>query len=259
MIAPPRLAAEWDPVGLQIGAPEQRVERLAVCHEISDDAIGDLAEVDLVVVYHPLIFRPLARLVPGGVPGRVLQLASAGTAVISVHTNFDAVAGGTADSLAAALGLERPLPFAPLHTSPGSDRSEPVAMIGRVGDLAPMPVEDLAEMVGSALGGTVRVAVATERAVTRVAVVPGSGADFVADAVAVGAEVLVTGDIGHHRARAALDAGLSIIDPGHMATERPGLAALYAAVCTIVAELAPDAGVEPVMIGGRDTDPWERS
>ncbi len=59
--------------------------------------------------------------------------------------------------------------------------------------------------------------------VGRVAVVPGSGSSFIGAAAAAGADVLVTGDVGHHRMVEAGDRGLAIIDPGHLATERPGM------------------------------------
>ena len=65
--------------------------------------------------------------------------------------------------------------------------------------------------------------------VNRVAVVPGSGSDFI-DAAAEAADVLVTGDVGHHRTVRAADLGLAIVDPGHVATERPGVEALVALV-----------------------------
>ncbi len=84
--------------------------------------------------------------------------------------------------------------------------------------------------------------------VTRVAVVPGSGSDFIAAAVASGADVLVTGDVSHHALVGALDRGLGVVDPGHAPTERPGMAAL------VVALAAP--GVDIVDHTGIDPTPW---
>ena len=87
---------------------------------------------------------------------------------------------------------------------------------------------DLAVLVAERLGSwPPRVSGDSDRALDRVAVVPGSGSDFV-DAAAELADALVTGDVSHHNAVAALDAGLAVVDPGHIATERPGMAALVA-------------------------------
>jgi putative NIF3 family GTP cyclohydrolase 1 type 2 len=72
------------------------------------------------------------------------------------------------------------------------------------------------------------------RPVQRIAVVPGSGASFIQAAAAAGADVLVTGDVGHHRMVEAADSGLAVIDPGHLATEVPGMQRLYDLLAGIV-------------------------
>ena len=108
----------------------------------------------------------------------------------------------------------------------------------------------LAERVAGALDcAAPRVAGDRTRELHRVAVLPGSGADFTGAAASAGADALVTGDLGHHAAREALDRGLSLIDPGHAATERPGLARLRDWVGSL--------GVETVDLAGLDPDPWQ--
>lgn len=116
--APFAKAAAWDPVGLQIGDPAAPARTLALCHEASEAVVARLeAEpADLLVAYHPLLFRPATRWVAGpGPEGRALRLARAGVALAVVHTSFDVARGGAADALAEALGLEALEGFAPLH------------------------------------------------------------------------------------------------------------------------------------------------
>ena len=116
-LAPSSKAAGWDPVGLQIGDPGAAVSRIAVCHEVTGAIVERVLEdeIDLLVSYHPLLFRPTVRLVAGpGPTGRTLALASSGVSLLVVHTAFDAATGGTADALADALGLVDPVPFGPL-------------------------------------------------------------------------------------------------------------------------------------------------
>jgi dinuclear metal center YbgI/SA1388 family protein len=131
------------------------------------------------------------------------------------------------------------------------DRRGDAALIGRVG--APGPgttLGMLAERVAGALDcAAPRVAGDRTRELHRVAVLPGSGADFTGAAASAGADALVTGDLGHHAAREALDRGLSLIDPGHAATERPGLARLRDWVGSL--------GIETVDLAGLDPDPWQ--
>lgn len=109
-------AAGWDPVGLQFGDPTQPVSTLAVCHEATDEVVDRLiaAEVDLAVVYHPLLFRPVTSLVAGNSPaGRAFRLIANGVALMTVHTAFDVIAKGTADALADTVGLSDAVGFGP--------------------------------------------------------------------------------------------------------------------------------------------------
>jgi putative NIF3 family GTP cyclohydrolase 1 type 2 len=83
--------------------------------------------------------------------------------------------------------------------------------------------------------------------VETVGTVPGSGGSFAASAAGL-VDVYISGDISHHDANHAAAMGLGIIDAGHVPTERPGVKALYAAVC----ESSPDA-----MLVDEDPHPWE--
>ena len=115
--APVAKAAAGDPVGLQIGDPAAEARRVGVCHEVTEAVVARVEDepVDLLVAYHPLLFRPLQRLVAGRSPGgRALRLARAGAAVACVHTAFDVCRGGAGDALAEALGLSGITGFAPL-------------------------------------------------------------------------------------------------------------------------------------------------
>ncbi|MGH8875306.1 MAG: Nif3-like dinuclear metal center hexameric protein, partial [Acidimicrobiia bacterium] len=113
-------AASWDPVGLQLGDQSVPAARAAVCHEVTEEVLEavETDPPDLLVAYHPLIFRPAAHLTAGRSPaGRAYRLVRAGVALAVVHTNFDAAAGGTADALAAALALEDVTRFGPMDAA----------------------------------------------------------------------------------------------------------------------------------------------
>ena len=109
-------------------------------------------------------------------------------------------------------------------------------MLGRWGALGrPVELDRFAHEVGDRLQTAVRYAGDPARSVATVAVAPGSGSSLI-EGASRRADVLVTGDVSHHRARSALDRDLAVIDAGHVPTERPGLRALYAAVSEIVLE-----------------------
>ena len=151
---------------------------------------------------------------------------------------------GAVDDVVAALVTAHPYEEPPYDVY---DRRGDAGFVGRVGDLA--ATTSLGELAG-AFEGAVRISGDEASPVRVVAVVPGSGGSLVGSAAAVRADVLVTGDVRHHDARLAERKGLAIVDPGHAATERPGVRALYAAVAAIDGEA--------VDLGDVDPDPWAR-
>lgn len=237
----PELAPEWDPVGLQLGDPNADVTRIGVCHEVTDGVLTALdgSQVDALVSYHPLLFEPINQMVAGRSPAaRALGLVERGVCLLITHTDFDVCEGGAADSLAAALGLTEIEEF-------GADVDGSFPAIGRVGGFG--RTLDALDAIVTDLFGISGLRVSGDRSskLERVAAVPGGGSDLIHAAADV-ADALVTGDVAHHRAVAALDRGLSIVDPGHIATERPGMASLVAMVSSLeVGEVVDLTHIDP--------------
>jgi dinuclear metal center YbgI/SA1388 family protein len=94
--------------------------------------------------------------------------------------------------------------------------------IGRIGLLSqPMSLRAFASFVRERLQVPgVRVCGPMDREVRRVAVLGGSGQDWISTALARQADVYVTADLTYHMAQDAVTAGLCIVDPGHYGTER---------------------------------------
>jgi dinuclear metal center YbgI/SA1388 family protein len=112
-------AAAWDPYGLQLGDAGANVTRLGVCHEVTPEVLAKAADVDLLITYHPLLFKPVNRLVAGSGPeGRAYHLITAGVSLAVVHTAWDAAAGGTSDALGATVGLREVEAFGAVEQSP---------------------------------------------------------------------------------------------------------------------------------------------
>jgi len=96
---------------------------------------------------------------------------------------------------------------------------------GRVGALTrPVLLAELAKTAKAALRATnVQIVGDAARHVERIAIVCGSGDDFLADAVSARADVLLTGEMRFHDYLAAQAHGLALVLPGHYATERCGV------------------------------------
>lgn len=105
-LAPPRLAADWDNVGLMVGDPSRPLKGVTVALDPTFEAVEEAIAQgsNLVIVHHPLLFKPPRSLDLRKEPGRTLQaLIKADCALYAAHTNLDATTVNVA--LAKALGL----------------------------------------------------------------------------------------------------------------------------------------------------------
>jgi dinuclear metal center YbgI/SA1388 family protein len=114
-IAPLAYAEAWDNVGLLLEPLGDRrdpaqpagVARVLFAIDLTEAVLEEAlaGDTDLIVAYHPPLFRPLKRLLGGSVSERVLQRAvRAGMAIYSPHTALDAAPGGVNDWLADGVG-----------------------------------------------------------------------------------------------------------------------------------------------------------
>lgn len=216
-LAPLRLAAEWDSVGLLVGSRRGAIERVLTCLTLTAPVVTEAIDgaFDLVVTHHPLPFRPVGRLTdstPTG--GLLLDLARAGIAVWSSHTAWDSAAGGINDQLAAAAGLTAVAPLV-------ADRQTPLAGFGRMGLARPgTSIVDFARRLADHLGATAtQLAGAIGGDVGRVGIVCGSGAEGIPIALEAGCDTFVTGELKLHDAVHAAAVGMRVVALGHHASE----------------------------------------
>lgn len=95
--------------------------------------------------------------------------------------------------------------------------------LGRVGDLPRgLSPRELREYAAESLGFEARLMADCGGRVDRVAVLGGSGAQFIPQAASA-AQAYVTSDVKYHDALLAESMGLTLIDAGHAATELPSL------------------------------------
>jgi dinuclear metal center YbgI/SA1388 family protein len=115
-IAPLGLAAEGDNVGLLLGDPAQRVERVLLTIDVTGEVVEEAGRrgAGMIVAHHPLIFRPLHNLVVGDpVSNLVMEMIRRGISLYAAHTNLDASEQGVNAALADALGLVKTRPLEP--------------------------------------------------------------------------------------------------------------------------------------------------
>lgn len=230
-IAPLALAESWDNPGLLVDCGGE-VSRVLVTLDITPEVVEAAARkgCGLIVSHHPVIFSPLKKLSGQDV---AFQLVKSGISAICMHTNLDAAEGGVNEVLAGIFGMREMEAFA--------------EGCGRVGSIEPVTVPELAKKAQKELasrcnqpfnGPAVQVKFAdTGKTVRRLAVISGAGGSLFEDAIAQGADCLLTGEANHHHAIDAKRLGLSLIAAGHYATEFPVTAAVAEKLRTAFPEL----------------------
>ena len=247
-IAPVRYQMDFDNAGFLVGDGGTAVKNALLALDITDAVIAEAIELraQLIVSHHPLIFTPLRHATTDDLAGRkVLTMARHGISAICMHTNLDAAEGGVNDVLADLFGIRQRTAFAD--------------GCGRVGEIDPITVPELAALAQRKLaalcnapdtGTAVQVKFAdTGKPVHRLAVISGAGGSLFAEAIAEGADCLLTGEANHHHALDAKRLGLSLIAAGHYATEFPVTAAVAAALRTALPELE-------VLVSTENRDPY---
>ena len=202
-IAPSSLALSFDNAGLNIGDRESEITGITVCLDATEKVVDEAIRSgnNLIVSHHPVIFSPIKNLNDGYENYRVVTKAVKNDVnVYSMHTNLDCVEGGVNDVIADLLGVKNKQIIDAVGENAG---------IGRVGDIQPTSLQDLAKFVEKSLDFPVRV-------------VNGSGADieYIEKAKEMGATCFITSEIKHHVALYAKSAGMNMIESGHYATER---------------------------------------
>ena len=228
--APRALASEGDPIGLYLGSESKEVRKLFLALEMTPEVVAEALafQADLVVVHHNLFKKPFSRLLDdSGFERMALDLIRAGTALYASHTNLDCARGGVNEQLTGILGV---LDCQVLK--PAGDGSVDVGM-GRIGKLAaPMSLAAFARLVAARLHNeTTRCWGPKDKTVSVVACCGGNGTSLIPEAIKRGADVYMTGDIGHHDGLFAKAMGLAVVDAGHFATENlimPVLASYFA-------------------------------
>lgn len=243
-------ADEWDQVGLASGSMDQKINRVLLC---VDPTLAVLQEAkakkcQLVVSHHPLFLEGVHTVAEGELKGDIVSFAITNSiALFSAHTNADIVPGGVSDVLASKIGLKNCVPLVATTGDCGH---------GRIGTLdKALTVAELAQRINEILPASfapIRVAGDSAKVVSKIAVVGGSGASFLPDAISAGAEVFVTSDLKHH---VSLDAvsdqatDIALIDISHFAAESLWLAPAAAQLSQLVPEVE-------FAVSEKITDPW---
>ncbi len=221
-IAPLEYAMEGDPNGLLYGDPETEVTGLAVTWTPAVAVLREAACDGLnFVLTHEIPFFSSSeskwyRTLPEDEKPQNLArrriLDEHGMVICRCHSNWDGTPGGVMDSCAEMLGFTE-------YAHHGQYCS--------TYELDPLTLAELADHAKLSLGvPQVRVAGDLGRVVSRVTLHYGGLAQTwhaVDEAVIAGADAIICGEALDYSFRAAVDAGIGMIETSHVSSENPGM------------------------------------
>jgi len=120
---PPRLAQDWDSVGLVCGDPDDRVDSVTIAVDATSAVVDEVPDRGLLLAHHPLLLRGVDTVAASTAKGSLLhRMIRTGRALFTAHTNADAASPGVSDALADALGLAVEEVLAPGLGGPDLDK-----------------------------------------------------------------------------------------------------------------------------------------
>lgn len=215
-VAPFETQAEFDNCGLQVGSMEQPVSSVLLCLDLTHDIIKEAIEIgaQCIVAHHPLIFSPIRSLnLDDHVPKLLSALIKHDIALVAAHTNLDQSAQYSPGvATAHLLGLK------------DIEKADDYAVVGNFQPA--ISPRDLQTMIVERLHSPALMFAEADVLVSRLAIGGGAYSEGMDAALLAGAQAYLTGEVKHHHAVIAQEAGLILYEGGHFATEAPLLAPL---------------------------------
>lgn len=216
--APKNLKEDFDNVGFMVGDKEKDVKKILLALDCTLDVIQEAKEknIDLIITHHPLLFRKPSSITTDTLTGKkIIELIKNDIGLYSSHTNLDSAEEGLNETIVNILGFKDGILLEKNKNSRNDNEG-----IGRLVKLEePIILEDLVLSIKEKLNIPFVKLVKGNDSVKNIAIVNGSGSDFIGKAVEKGADCIITGDTTYHYALDYQEMGVSIIDTGHFPSE----------------------------------------
>lgn len=214
-IAPLSLMQKGDNSGLLVGSPEDKAEKVLAALDITNEVVEEAAKKDanVIISHHPVIYNPLYSLSDKNPACRASKY---GIACLCFHSPLDLAEGGINDiiydMLKEPFGLSEPECFV---EDVGGGHG-----YGLVCRLKSAVVPDnAAKMLKDLFSCSVVRYTRCGRPIEKLAFCSGGAGSMLSDALKLGADAFITGDVKHDQMINALNSGATLFDCGHFHTE----------------------------------------
>lgn len=209
---------DYCPNGLQVEGRGE-VYKIATAVTASQQVIERAIEwgADAIVVHHGYFWRNEEAVIAGIKKRRIAALLQHDISLLAYHLPLDAHAElGNNAQLAQRLGW----------VEEGRFGEQNIACLGR--GARSMSLKEIEISVGQVLRRTPMVIGDMQKGVRRIAWCSGGGQAYFAQAMELGVDAFLTGEISEQNVHMAQESGVAFIAAGHFATERFGVQALGA-------------------------------
>ncbi len=211
--APFSSAEDDDNAGLLTGRLDFPITRVLTALDCTMEVVREAKRInaELILTHHPLMYHARKSMREDDPEGGVLcTLIRGNIALISAHTNLDRAKGGINDTLGSLFSL--------------SDmKGEGFLRAGKLP--AATAAGELQTLAASLLKAPVRLYGSPDKLIKTLAVGGGAYDEGYEEAIALGAQAYLTGEVRHHNAVYASARNIVLLEGGHFATEAPGIAA----------------------------------
>ncbi|MCM1291226.1 MAG: Nif3-like dinuclear metal center hexameric protein [Prevotella sp.] len=194
--APLSLQEGYDNAGLQVGNPEMDVSAALLCLDVTEDVINEAIarECNMIISHHPLLFKGLKQISGKTYIERIVIKAILNNiAIYSAHTNLDSSVLGVSHQMAKELGVENLKVLCPKEDDSNTG-------LGVIGEIPPTPKHELLRKIRDTFKTKcLKFSTQSPKIVIRkVALCGGAGAEFIPNAIELGADCYISGDIKYH-------------------------------------------------------------
>lgn len=212
-LLPQELVEDGDNCGLLIGDLDQDIQHIRVALEVTNDVIAKGIEegVDLFLVHHPLLYKPLRTVTTkDGIGAKTLKLIQNSIGLYAAHSNLDRMPEGLNRQFGHKIGLSS------VETTDYDHEGfilkgklkEKMTLKSYASHLAKVLEEPYLRFMGDG-----------DKLIERVGFCTGSGMDLLGDRLFDEVDVYLTGDIKYHYAMETIEVGNALIDINHYSSE----------------------------------------
>ena len=216
--APLSLQESYDNSGLIVGRDDDEVHGVLLAVDVTEEVIAEAVSegCDMIITHHPIIFHALKRFNSASQTERcVEETIRRGIVLYAAHTNLDSTPQGMSWRVGTMIGLEGMRVLEPQANNPNvgfgvvgelAKSEDVIAFMRRVGKLFDVKAVRHSDIPESS------------SEIRRVAICTGSGHSLIGDALRVGADVYITGDLKYNDFMLG-ENRMILMDIGHFESE----------------------------------------